>query len=288
MAELGRGLAAFDLAQPRPLEPVIDWVVGRLEHGTAQAPVAIGQHVIRAMALRAGLPEDSTGRFTVNTSDANYEALICALTRADALFADEGARAFAGPVAIYVSRESQTPWQEIALRSGIGRAAARLVATDDTGCMEVRALADAIREDRRHGTVPVLIAANAGTIGARLVDPLEPCATIARECNIWYHIDAAWGGAALCSEHVRDELAGIELADSVTIDAHAWLAAGMSCGMLIVRDPGSLDEPFGSGREAQWLRHVIGVRVFVSLATAGWRGYGAHVKRVARLEASLL
>src|SRR6185437_12381798 len=63
------------------------------------AAFAIEQHVIRALAQRAGLPADSGGHFTTSGSEANYTALICALTRADTRFADDGVRAFDGPVA---------------------------------------------------------------------------------------------------------------------------------------------------------------------------------------------
>jgi len=333
MTELRRELAACDFAQPRPLEELIDWAIGRLEHGTVHmthpryfglfnppsnfpsqcadrisgafnpqlassgsspAPVAIEQHVIRAFAGRAGLPADAAGHFTTSGSEANYTALVCALTHASPRFADEGVRAFDGPVAMYTSRECQPAWHKIAHQSGIGRANLRLIATDGAGRMDVRALADAVREDRRRGTVPVLISATAGTTGAGMVDPLEPCATLARENNIWYHVDAAWGGAALCSERLRGELAGIELADSVTIDAHKWLATTMGCGMFIARDPAILSEAFRVGAEfmpssatsidpylntVQWSRRFMGLRLFLSLAAAGWQGYGAHVER---------
>ncbi|MGH7106035.1 MAG: pyridoxal phosphate-dependent decarboxylase family protein [Acetobacteraceae bacterium] len=337
MTQFRQELAAFDFAQPRPLDELIDWAIGRLEHGTVHmthpryfglfnppanfpaqcadrisgafnpqlassgsspAPVAIEQHVIRAIALRAGLPADSGGHFTTSGSEANYTALICALTQADARFADEGVRAFDGPAAMYTSRECQPAWHKIAHQSGIGRSALRLIATDGRGRMDVRALADAVREDRRRGVVPVLISATAGTTGAGMVDPLEPCATVARENNIWYHVDAAWGGAALCSDRLRGELAGIELADSLTIDAHKWLATTMGCGMFIARDPAVASEAFRVGAEfmpssatsidpylnsVQWSRRFMGLRLFLSLAAAGWAGYGAHVERAVQV-----
>jgi len=333
MTDLRRELAAFDFAQPRPLEELIDWAIDRLEHGTVHmthpryfglfnppsnfpsqcadrisgafnpqlassgsspAPVAIEQHVIRAMAMRAGLPQGAGGHFTTSGSEANYTALICALTRAHAGFADEGVRAFGAPVAMYTSRECQPAWYKIAHQAGIGRSALRLIATDGAGRMDVRALAEAVAQDRRHGTVPVLISATAGTTGAGMVDPLEACATLARQSNIWYHVDAAWGGAALCSERLRGELSGIELADSITIDAHKWLATTMGCGMFIAREPAILSEAFRVGAEfmpsnatsidpylnsVQWSRRFMGLRLFLSLAAAGWAGYGIHVER---------
>ncbi len=153
MTELRKDLAAFDFAKPRPLDELIDWAIARLEHGTVHmthpryfglfnppasfpaqvadricgafnpqlassgsspAPVAIEQHVIRAFAQRAGLPADSNGHFTTSGSEANYTALVCALTRAHPEFAEEGVRAFPGPVAMYTSRECQPAWHKIA------------------------------------------------------------------------------------------------------------------------------------------------------------------------------
>jgi aromatic-L-amino-acid/L-tryptophan decarboxylase len=337
MVEFRRQLAACDFGEPRPLEALIDWAIGALEHGTVHmthprylglfnppsnfpsqcadrisgafnpqlassgsspAPVAIEQHVIRAFALRAGLPEESTGHFTTNGSEANYTALVCALTRASPNFADEGVRAFPGPVAMYTSCECQPAWHKIAHQAGIGRAALRLIGTDGAGRMDARALAAAVAEDRRQGVVPVLISATAGTTGAGMVDPLVPCAQLAREHGIWFHVDAAWGGAALCSERLRGELAGIERADSITIDAHKWLATTMGCGMFITRDPKITSEAFRVGAEfmpssassidpylnsVQWSRRFMGLRLFLSLAAAGWQGYGAHVERAAEV-----
>jgi aromatic-L-amino-acid/L-tryptophan decarboxylase len=146
--------------------------------------------------------------------------------------------------------------------------------------------------------VPVLISTTAGTTGAGMIDPLAPCANIARDAGIWHHVDAAWGGAALCSARLRDLLAGIETADSVTIDAHKWLATTMGCGMFITRAPEVLTEAFGVGADfmpssasaidpylttVQWSRRFMGLRLFLSLAAAGWAGYGAHIERAAEV-----
>jgi glutamate/tyrosine decarboxylase-like PLP-dependent enzyme len=109
-------------------------------------------------------------------------------------------------------------------------------------------------------------------------------------------VDAAWGGAALASERLRGLFAGIELADSITIDAHKWFATTMGCGMFITRWPQVLSEAFKVAAEfmpssvtaldpylntVQWSRRFLGLRLFLSLATAGWSGYAAHVERAA-------
>ena len=93
-------------------------------------------------------------------------------------------------------------------------------------------------------------------------------------------------------------MAGIELADSVTLDAHKWLATTMGCGMFITRHPAILSEAFRVGAEfmpssatsidpylntVQWSRRFLGLRLFLSLGAAGWQGYGAHVERAAQV-----
>jgi aromatic-L-amino-acid decarboxylase len=333
MAEFRRELAGFDFATPQAVEPLFAWTLAQLEHGavhmthpryfglfnpaanfpsqcadriagafnpqlassgSSPAPVEIEAHVIRAIAQRAGLPADATGHFTTSGSEANYTALVCALTRAEPRFGADGLRAFAGPVAIYSSRDCHPAWSKIAHQTGVGRAALRLISTDGKGRMDCGALVQAVRRDREHGTTPLLICATAGTTGGGMIDPLAECAAIARAHGIWYHVDAAWGGAVLCSDRLRYLLSGIELADSITIDAHKWLATTMGCGMFITRDAAVLSEAFRVAADfmpsnagsldpylnsVQWSRRFLGLRLFLSLAAAGWRGYAAHVER---------
>ena len=333
MQALQRELAAFDFTTPRPLPELIDWSIGVLEHGlthlthpryfglfnpaptfpaqcadriagsfnpqvassaTSPAAVALEAHVIQAVAARAGFPATAGGHFTSGGSEANYAALLCALTRALPQFATEGARAFEGAPVFYCSKECHRSWVKIAHQAGIGRSAARLVATDGRGRMDPQALEREIARDVAAGCVPVLIVASAGTTSSGMIDPLEACATIAARHKLWYHIDAAWGGAAIASERLRGALAGLERADSATIDAHKWFATTMGCGMFLVRDARVPSEVFQVSanymmsheisvdpymNSAQWSRRFLGLRLFLSLACAGWAGHAAHIER---------
>jgi glutamate/tyrosine decarboxylase-like PLP-dependent enzyme len=326
-------LARFDFGTPRPLDEALRWTIAQLEHGvvhvthpryfglfnpaptfpaqcadriaavfnpqlatwrTSPAAVEIERHVICSVAQRAGLPPEAGGHFTTGGAEANYTGLLCALSRAHPAFAAEGARAFAGPPVFYASKDSHLAWLKIAHQAGIGRAAAHFVTTDGSGRMDPNVLREMIGADRAQGCVPVMIVATAGTTNAGMIDPLEECADIARREGLWCHVDAAWGGALIASDRLRGTLAGIERADSVTIDAHKWLAATMGCGMFLTahmpvlssafrvsasympsNDPG-LDPYLTS---VQWSRRFLGLRLFLSLAAAGWRGYGEHVER---------
>ncbi|HEX4209646.1 MAG TPA: pyridoxal-dependent decarboxylase, partial [Candidatus Binataceae bacterium] len=328
-----RELASFDFQTPRPLEEALSWTITQMEHGlvhvthpryfglfnpapafpaqcadriaglfnpqlatatTSPAAFEIEAHVIRAVGQRAGFPPEATGHFTSGGSEANYTALICALTRSNANFAADGARSFKGPPVFYVSRESHLAWLKIAHQAGIGRSAVRLVATDGSGRMDSDALAAAISDDRLRGCVPVMIAATAGTTNAGMIDPLEACAEIAQGSGVWFHVDAAWGGALIASDNLRPILRGIARADSVTIDAHKWFATTMGCGMFITRHAPVLSSAFQAATSfmpsnvsgldpyvtsVQWSRRFLGLRLFLSLAAAGWTGYGKHVER---------
>jgi aromatic-L-amino-acid decarboxylase len=341
IASFQRELASFDFAEPQPSDAILSWVVAQLERGvvhmthpryfglfnpaptfpsqcadriaaafnpqlatstTSPMAVATEAHVIRAVAERAGLPPQAAGHFTTGGAEANYTALICALTQAHPEFATKGVRAFSGPPSFYVSRESHLAWFKIAHQSGIGREAVRLIATDGTGRLDPKSLAAVMTADRAEGRIPVMIVATAGTTNAGMVDPLDACAGLARQTGTWFHVDAAWGGALIASSRWRGVLANIERADSVTIDAHKWFATTMGCGMFLTSKaeilssafrvntgymPSNIDgiDPYVTS--IQWSRRFLGLRLFMSLATAGWEGYARHVERAIALAALL-
>jgi glutamate/tyrosine decarboxylase-like PLP-dependent enzyme len=344
LEEFRADLAEFDFARPLPQQNVVPWVIEQLEHGvthtthpryfglfnpapsfpaecaerivaqfnpqlasatTSPAAVEIEAHVIAAVARRTGLPDGAGGHFTSGGSEANFTALICALSRAEPAYAQEGIHAFASRPVFYVSADAHLAWLKIAVQAGLGRAAMRPVATDGTGRMDPAALSRAIAEDRAQNCRPVMIVATAGTTGAGMVDPLADCTRIARAHGAWLHVDAAWGGALIASPRLRGALAGIEHADSVTIDAHKWFATTMSCGMFLVRDADLLGRVFQAANSfmpsnavrdpyvtsVQWSRRFLGLRLFLSLATAGWAGFAAHVEHAVatadRLSAAL-
>jgi len=326
-------LEAMDFEQPRPLEEVLAWSIERMEHGIVQmsnpryfglfnpgasfpaqcadriigafnpqlassasspVPVALESYLIRAVARRAAMGANATGHFATGGSEANYTALICALTAAHPGFAQDGARALPGAPRFYTSRECHIAWLKIAHQAGVGRAALRLIDTDGGGRMDPAALARAIAEDRAAGAVPVMVVATAGTTGGGMIDPLHACADIAARERLWYHVDAAWGGSALASDRLRGLLSGIERADSIIIDAHKWLATTMGCALFITTRGELLSEAFHAStsfmpssvasvdpylNSVQWSRRFMGLRLFLALAAAGWSGLGAHVER---------
>jgi aromatic-L-amino-acid/L-tryptophan decarboxylase len=327
-----RQLAAIDFERPWSLDEILSWTVEQMEHGvvhvnhpryfglfnptptfpaqcadritavfnpqlatwtTSPAAVEIESHVITAVAKRAGLGQAARGHFTSGGAEANYTSVILALNHSCSGFAEEGVRAFSGSPVLYASRDSHLAWIKIAVQAGLGRSAVRLVSTDGLGRIDIPSLREAIVADKAKGRVPFMIAATAGTTNAGMIDPLMNCAEVAADWNLWFHIDAAWGGGLIASDAMRAPLVGIERADSITIDAHKWFATTMGCGMIITQRPDLLSSAFYTVANympssavnvdpyvttVQWSRRFLGLRLFLSLAVAGWDGYAEHVE----------
>lgn len=184
--------------------------------------------------------------------------------------------------------------------TGLGRAAMRVVPVRDDLSLDTRALRAMLESDQRTGFRPFLLVATAGTTGAGVVDPLEDAGAAAGEFDLWYHVDAAWGGAAALSARLRHHLSGIERADSVTLDAHKWLSVPVGAGMFFTRHRTPVDRTFSTsaayvpdlvrdGRiypmytTMQWSRRCMGLKLFMMIAVHGIDGIAARIEHQALL-----
>ncbi len=261
-------------------------------------------HLVRAFGSLFGYP-DADGTFCSGGAEANHTALLTALTWAYPAYLSEGTRSLARQPVFYVSAESHHSFLKAARITGIGSAAMRMVPVDHQLKMQAPALRDMIREDREQGLSPFLVVATAGTTNAGAIDPLSEVGAIAGEEKLWYHVDAAWGGAAALVPELRYLLEGIHLADSITFDAHKWLSVPMGAGLYLTRHRDILSSTFrtqanymprdAAGLEIvdpyqhsmQWSRRFIGLKVFLSLLTAGWDGYAAAIRHQTAMGALL-
>lgn len=265
----------------------------------APAAVEIEQHVLRRFGARLGLPPSSGGSFTVGGAEANLTATAVALTRAFPGYGDTGVRGLAGDPVMYASAESHLAWLKIAQLTGIGRPAVRLVPVDEDLRLDVEQLIRLIDTDRRAGRSPFMLIGTAGTTGGGVIDPLTELADLARREGLHFHVDAAWAGAVALSDELRPLLAGIERADSVTVDAHKWLSAPMGAGMFLTPHTDALLETFQATTtympptaigtadpyqsSLQWSRRFTGLKVFLSLAVAGRQAHAEQIERDVRL-----
>jgi glutamate/tyrosine decarboxylase-like PLP-dependent enzyme len=163
-----------------------------------------------------------------------------------------------------------------------------------------------VAEDRKNGFLPFMVIGNGGTTAAGVIDPLTEIGDFCAEAGLWFHADAAWGGAAVVSPSLRHHLAGIERADSITCDAHKWLSVPMGCGMFFCRHRESVAQAFRSAvtympgkttrqeidssvtfdpltHSAQWSRRFIGLKLFMSLAERGEAGLAGMLEHQTRM-----
>ena len=183
-----------------------------------------------------GYPEQAAGVLVSGGSAANLTALACAR---EALLG-----AMSDRVVAYLSDQAHSSMARAARVLGFRPNQVRVLPVDDGYRMRPQALAAAMAADRRAGRRPLFVAASAGATSTGAVDPLAELAALCRERGVWFHVDAAYGGFAALTERGRRWLAGMELADSVTLDPHKWLYQPFECGCLLVREGQRLHEAF--------------------------------------------
>ena len=183
-----------------------------------------------------GYPQEAAGILVSGGSAANITGLACAR---EALLGPMSDR-----VVAYVADQTHSSVARAARLLGFRPDQLRILPTDDDHRMRLDALTGVVDADLAAGLQPLVVAANAGATNTGAIDPLAGLAEVCHERGMWLHVDAAYGGFASLSERGRAALAGIERADSVTLDPHKWLYQPIECGCLLVREGHLLAEAF--------------------------------------------
>jgi aromatic-L-amino-acid decarboxylase len=232
----------FGLFNPAPL-PVAVWVdalcAALNQNGAAwrQSPSvsALESVVIGWLGEVLNQPEGGFGTLTSGGSEANLIALKCARDQAVRRAAHVGLSKFGAPIRVYASEQGHYSLRRSVDILGMGRDNLRTIDTDTCFRIRLDDLRAAIEADLAHGRRPAAIVGIAGSTSTGAVDPLDGLADLAAEFGLWYHVDAAYGGALAFSTTHGALLRGIERADSVTLDPHKWLFVPFSCGALLTR-----------------------------------------------------
>jgi glutamate/tyrosine decarboxylase-like PLP-dependent enzyme len=267
---------------------------------TSPAANEMERHTLGWLAAKFGLPENAIATFTSGGTEANLSAVIVALTRAFPDYGEHGLRHLRAQPSIYLTEETHHSFSKIAHMTGLGRRALRTIPTDRCLKMNLGELKKRVAEDRINGFLPFLVVGTGGTTAAGVIDPLPEIGHFCREEGLWFHVDAAWGGSAILSPKLKRYLAGIEMADSITCDAHKWLSVSMGCGMFFCRHPDTVAEAFRADvsympgkpvgpafdpytTSAQWSRRFIGLKLFLALAHHGEAGYVEMIDHQTRM-----
>ena len=201
------------------LRHLVDRVAGAV-HAENQA--------LRFLSDLAGLPAAAGGVFVQGGSAANLSALVVARERARSRRPGDPR----APLRFAVSDQTHSSVANTMRIIDVDPLVVPAVDDRLTGA----ALAAALDADADPSSVCAVVA-TAGTTNAGLVDDLAGVARVCESADLWMHVDAAYGGAALLAPSVRERFAGIEHADSLVIDPHKWLYAPFDCAALLYRDP---------------------------------------------------
>jgi aromatic-L-amino-acid decarboxylase len=198
----------------------------------AAAATHVEQQALRWAGEFIGFPAGG-GAFTSGGTVSNLTGLAAARQQALPDCREQGVGG--STPAVYGSIDAHYSVRRAVELLGFGSRCLRLLPMDDRRRLLPGALAEAIDADRAQGATPVAAVANAGTTLTGAVDPIEALADVCEDRGIWLHVDGAYGVAAATTPSAGHLFAGLERADSVTLDAHKWLFLPKACGVVLVR-----------------------------------------------------
>ena len=286
-----------------PATIAADWLASTWDQNAfcyvTSPAAAVAEEVARRWLLDLfGLSPDMSFGVTTGATMANFTALAAArhaLLRKAGWNVEEQGLFEAPPFTVVTSDESHISVFAALQMLGLGRRRVVRVAADDQGRMRVDALGDALARIR----TPMLVCAQAGNVNTGAFDPIAEIGRQVHASGGWLHIDGAFGLWAAASPEHRSKVAGIELADSIAIDAHKWLNVPYDSGLVFVRDQAAhhaamtLNAPYYApapdvARENHnWVpeasRRARGFAICAALRSLGRDGVAELVDRCCRL-----
>jgi aromatic-L-amino-acid/L-tryptophan decarboxylase len=210
----------------------------------------VDEQTLRWVSDFVGFPY-AEGAFTSGGMTSNLTALLAARERALPGCRVEGLGA--RRAAVYCSEEAHHSVVRAVEVCGLGSNAVRSIPIDGRRRMRPDALEEALARDTAAGIAPVAVVATAGTTLTGAVDPLDEIADICERHDVWLHVDGAYGLPGAAAPSTTPLFAGLERADSATIDAHKWLGVQKSCSAVLLRETGRLQAAFG--HEERYMPH---------------------------------
>ena len=249
--------------------------------------VRMENQLIRWVAKSLGYPATTAGNLTSGGSIAN---LIAICTSRDA----KGINSSRIPTSvIYLTQQAHHSLEKAIRIAGLGECIVRHVAMDSGYRMDSVALKTMIENDVREHLNPFLLIASAGTTDTGAIDPLTALGAIAKKNNLWYHVDAAYGGFFILTTEGKKKLRGIEKSDSLVIDPHKGLFLPYGIGIVLVKSRKHLnathfyqanymqdtlsatEEPSPADLSPELTKHFRGLRMWLPLKLHGLKPFRA-------------
>jgi aromatic-L-amino-acid decarboxylase len=202
--------------------------------------------VVRWLGSLIGYDNEANGLLTSGGSMANLIALLIASRRHSGKETAKTGLWNSTPMTVYVSEEVHMSIAKAADILGFGRDQVRVVGCDGRHRLKVDALRAIIETDLAAGVRPFCVVASAGTVNTGAIDPLEEIADVAKEFNLWFHVDGAYGAPGTLDPRKHELFSGLHRADSVSLDPHKWLYVPVDSGCLLFRDSAAATNAFST------------------------------------------
>jgi glutamate/tyrosine decarboxylase-like PLP-dependent enzyme len=269
----------------------------------SQLAARIERETVRWIGERIGWEKPFDGTFTSGGNEANFSALAVALAMKFPESVEDGLSAIEARPVLYTSAEAHHSLDKSAGLLGLGRKALRRISVNSSAQMDATQLESRITEDKAAGFAPFCVIATAGTTNSGAIDDLVKLADICKRHQLWFHVDGAYGAAAIFSDQHRQLVRGIELADSVTIDPHKWLAMPFAAGVVLTSHPEALQQAFATSTpympkktgsaplldnfqvSTQWSRRMNSLKLWMTLQVHGRQAYEELIDRQLKLAA---
>ena len=198
--------------------------------------VKLENKLIKWMASILGYPNSAHGNLSSGGSIANLIAITTA--RDHKKIGPEKVR----KSVIYLTKQVHHCVQKAIRICGLGEAKIEYIPIDEHFKMDVSALNATIAQNKSEGLIPFLLVGSAGTTDTGAIDPLDALADVCAAHDVWYHVDAAYGGFFILCDELKAKFKGIERSDSVAIDPHKGLFLPYGLGTILVKNTKALYE----------------------------------------------
>jgi len=252
--------------------------------GGGSGPATVELVVIEWLRQMIGMPQGTEGVLLSGGSIANVTAFLAA-------------RAELGRGVSYYTDQTHSSLHRDLVAMGCIDEHMHKMPSDDTYRMSIETLRQAVAADKAAGLRPVMVIATAGTTNTGAADPLQEIADLCERENMWFHVDAAYGGPAAITAQGRRYLRGMERADSIVLDPHKWLFQPYDLGVCMVTRPGALEKCYAmspeylkdvqattgavnfGNRSLELTRRSRALKLWMSLRTYGAERFRAAVQR---------
>ncbi len=201
------------------------------------AAAEIEKITLKWIAKFIGYPEQAGGIYVSGGSMANLTCLTVARNQKSSQNLNQEGLYQSAPMMVYMTDQAHYCVDKAMAIMGLGRDNIRRIATDHEFRLRTDLLEEAIKEDLALGRQPFCVVGSAGTVNTGAVDPFNEIAALCQQYDLWFHVDAAYGGPAAATDSASELFKGIEQADSLALDPHKWLYVPIEVGCSLFKNP---------------------------------------------------